>query len=120
MWVAIVFIGFLAYDVWLAVWFPNPATAGVEFGIGVGTLILVVNLGLLACYTWGCHVLRHVVGGRLDEVSKVPACEMAYKCVSSLNGRHSLFAWLSLISVMSSDLYVRLCSMGVLTDLRIL
>ena len=36
-----------------------------------------------------------------------------------LNGQHQLFAWLSLISVMSADLYVRLCSMGVLTDLRL-
>jgi hypothetical protein len=45
---------------------------------------------------------------------------MAYACVSGLNARHQLFAWLSLFSVMSSDLYVRLCSMGVLTDLRLL
>jgi hypothetical protein len=53
-------------------------------------------------------------------MSKSPACDMAYACVSGLNGRHQLFAWCSLFSVMSSDLYVRLCSMGVLTDLRIL
>ena len=39
--------------------------------------------------------------------------------MTSLNGRHQLFAWCSLFSVMSSDLYVRLCSMGVITDLRI-
>jgi hypothetical protein len=55
----------------------------------------------------------------MDEVSRSPVCDKAYACVSGLNGRHQLFAWLSLISVMSSDLYVRLCSMGVLTDLRI-
>ena len=85
-----------------------------------GGIALSVNVALLACYTWGCHVFRHVVGGRLDEVSKSPTCEMAYACVSGLNGRHQLFAWLSLMSVMSSDLYVRLCSMGVLTDLRLL
>jgi hypothetical protein len=60
------------------------------------------------------------VGGHKDEVSKSPVCDFAYTCVSSLNGRHQLFAWCSLISVMSSDLYVRLCSMGVITDLRIL
>ena len=77
-----------------------------------------LNVVLLACYTWGCHVLRHVVGGRMDEVSKSPTCDFAYACVSSLNGRHQLFAWCSLFSVMSSDLYVRLCSMGVITDLR--
>ncbi len=120
MWVALVFIAFLAYDVWLAMWFTNAATGAAEFGIGVGTLVLGVNVVLLASYTWGCHVLRHVVGGRMDEVSKSPACDMAYACVSGLNGRHQLFAWCSLFSVMFSDLYVRLCSMGVWTDLRLL
>lgn len=119
MWVALVFIALLAWDVWTAMWFESPG-GGTVFGIGVGTLVLAVNVVLLASYTWGCHVLRHVVGGRLDEVSKQPACDLAYACVSGLNGRHQLFAWCSLISVMSADLYVRLCSMGIITDLRIL
>ena len=120
MWVAIVFIALLTYDVWLALWFTNPATGQVEFGIGVGSLVLAVNVVLLACYTWGCHVLRHVVGGFMNEVSKVKACDFAYACASGLNRRHQLFAWCSLISVMSADVYVRLCSMGVISDLRIL
>jgi hypothetical protein len=119
MWVAVVFIAFLSYDVWKAMWFADPATGQTHFGIGVGTLILLANVCLLASYTWGCHVLRHVVGGRLDEVSKQPICDFAYLCVSSLNVRHQLFAWCSLVSVMAADLYVRLCSMGVLTDVRI-
>jgi len=119
MWVAVVFIALLAYDVWKAFWFSDPATGGVKFGIGLGTIIMGVNVVLLACYTWGCHVLRHVVGGWMDEVSKVPACDFAYYCVTKLNGRHMLFAWCSLISVMTTDVYIRLCSMGVLTDLRI-
>jgi hypothetical protein len=74
---------------------------------------------LLASYTWGCHVLRHVVGGWKDEVSKSPVCDRAYACVSGLNVRHQLFAWCSLFSVMSADLYVRLCSMGVIADMRL-
>ncbi len=119
LWVALVFIALLAYDVWLALWFTDQATGATTFGIGVGTVILAVNVVLLASYTWGCHVLRHVVGGRRDEISTSPACSMAYACVSGLNGRHQLFAWCSLFSVMGSDLYVRLCSMGVLTDLRL-
>jgi len=120
MWVAVVFIAFLSYDVWLALWFVDPVSGATTFGVGVGTLVLAANVVLLACYTWGCHVLRHVVGGQFDEVSKKPACDFAYACVSSLNGRHQLFAWCSLVSVMSADLYVRLCSMGVITDLRML
>lgn len=119
MWVAVVFIGFLAYDVWKAFWFTNPTTGAEEFGIGVGTIVLAVNVALLASYTWGCHVLRHVVGGRMDEVSKSPVCDFAYSCVSHLNVRHQLFAWCSLFSVMFADVYVRLCSMGIWTDLRI-
>ena len=119
MWVAIIFIGFLAYDVWVAMWFTNDTTGVKEFGLGVGTIVLAVNVGLLGSYTWGCHVLRHVVGGRKDEISKSPVCDLAYSCVTSLNVRHQLFAWCSLFSVMGADVYVRLCSMGIITDLRL-
>jgi len=120
MWVAVVFIGLLAYDAWQGFWFTDATTNQVHFGVGLGTLIMVANVCLLASYTWGCHVLRHVVGGFKNEVSKSPVCDFAYACASSLNGRHQLFAWCSLISVMATDVYIRLCSMGVITDLRIL
>lgn len=120
MWVAIVFIALLAYDAFNAFWFTNEATGARQFGIGVGSLVLTGNVVLLASYTWGCHVLRHVVGGRLREVSKSPVCDKAYACVTGLNVRHQLFAWCSLFSVAFADIYVRLCSMGIWTDFRIL
>jgi hypothetical protein len=119
MWVALVFIAMLAWDVWKALWFVNPLTGVEQFGIGVGTLVLAVNVVLLASYTWGCHVLRHVVGGRRDTISTSQSCSLAYYCVTKLNVRHQLFAWCSLFSVMGADMYVRLCSMGIITDLRI-
>jgi hypothetical protein len=74
---------------------------------------------LLGSYTFGCHSLRHLVGGRCDVLSDKPAQQTAYKCVGALNKRHMLFAWMSLFWVGFSDLYVRLCSMGVWTDYRI-
>ena len=89
-------------------------------GIGVGTVVLAVNVVLLASYTFGCHSLRHVVGGRKDEISTSGVRQACYTCTSALNGRHMMFAWLSLFSVAFADIYVRLCSMGVLTDVRIL
>ncbi|HET7219840.1 MAG TPA: hypothetical protein VFJ02_17405, partial [Vicinamibacterales bacterium] len=64
--------------------------------------------------------MRHLVGGGRDEVSKNGLCDMAYACSSGLNYKHQLFAWLSLFTVGFSDLYVRLCSMGIWTDFRIL
>lgn len=120
MWIAVAFLFLLTYDVWLAVWFENPATGQAEFGIGLGTVLLAVNVVLLSSYTLGCHVMRHIVGGVHDEMSKHRGCEMAYACSSALNYKHQLFAWLSLFSVGFSDLYIRLCSMGILHDMRIL
>ena len=75
---------FLAHDVWKALWFADPATGTRRFGIGVGTLVLAVNVVLLGGYTFGCHSLRHLVGGFLDEPSKAPLCHKAWRCVSCL------------------------------------
>ncbi|MGD0744812.1 MAG: succinate dehydrogenase [Verrucomicrobiota bacterium] len=118
MYLAVVFIFILAYDAWLAMWFTENGVK--HFGIGVGTLVLVVNDVLLASYTFGCHSLRHLIGGFLDAPSKVPACAKSYACVSCLNRRHMLWAWISLFWVGFSDVYVRLCSMGIWHDFRFL
>jgi hypothetical protein len=119
MYIAVIFLFLLAYDVYLATRFPT-AGGGTEFGIGLGTLILALNVVLLSSYTLGCHVMRHLVGGLHDEVSKHPACDMAYACSSALNYKHQLFAWCSLFSVAGADVYVRLCSMGIISDVRFL
>jgi hypothetical protein len=62
----------LLWDVWKAMWFAAPG-GGTTFGIGLGTVILAVNVVLLGCYTLGCHSLRHLIGGRKDELSKSSA-----------------------------------------------
>ena len=120
LYLALLFLIILAYDAWKAMWFTDPVTGNTEFGIGVGTLILAVNVVLLASYTLGCHSLRHLIGGRVDAVSESPVRWGCYSCVSGLNRRHQVFAWLSLFTVGFADIYVRLCSMGIWTDLRIL
>ena len=96
---------------------PPPQLQG-EFGIGLGTLVLLTNVVLLGSYTFGCHSGRHLFGGRKDEVSKSPVLSACYDCVTGLNTRHMQFAWMSLFSVALADVYVRLCSMGVITDLN--
>ena len=120
LYVALIFIVILAYDVWKALWFTNPTTGETEFGIGVGTLVLTLNVILLGSYTLGCHSLRHLVGGRLTQLSRKPVQHRSYVCVSALNRRHMLFAWLSLFGVAFSDVYVRLCAMGIWQDFRLL
>ena len=119
LFIALGFLFFLSYDVWLGMWFTDPVTGRQEFGIGVGTIVLAVNVVLLACYALGCHSLRHVVGGRCDELGS-DARATAVACVTCLNRRHMIFAWCSLFSVAFADIYVRLCALGVWTDWRLL
>jgi len=114
LYLALVFLVILGRDAWEALWFDG------HFGIGVGTLVLVINVTLLSCYALGCHSLRHLIGGVRDRLSGVPVRKRAYDCVSCLNRRHMMFAWFSLFWVAFSDLYVRLCAMGVWKDWRIL
>jgi hypothetical protein len=105
--------------VWKALWFTD-ATGAVSFGIGVGTIVLAVNVVLLSGYALGCHSMRHLIGGGKDELKKALFGRTGYSCVSCLNRQHMRWAWGSLFWVAFSDLYVRLCSMGILTDWRIL
>ncbi len=110
----------LYWDAFEAFWFADPATGVRQFGIGLGTLVLTVNVVLLSCYLFGCHSMRHFIGGCKDQLSSAPLGTKCYDCVSNLNGRHILWEWCSAFSVGFSDLYVRMCSMGIFTDLRIL
>jgi len=119
LYVALFFILFLGYDVWKALWFAGPS-GKKDFGIGIGTLVLAVNVVLLAGYTFGCHSLRHLVGGFIDRLSGSPVRRKAYICVSCFNRRHMLWAWMSLFWVMFSDVYIRLCALGVWRDWRII
>src|SRR3984885_4840522 len=60
--IALAFIVLLGYDALEAMCFTD-ALGAKHFGIGVGTLIMLVNVYLLSSYTLGCHSFRHLVGG---------------------------------------------------------
>jgi hypothetical protein len=116
--VAALFILLLAHDAWKGLWFTD-ATGQSHFGLGVGSIILILNPIFLGLYTFGCHSFRHLIGGFLDAKSKAPSCAKAYNCVSCLNKRHMVWAWVSLFWVGFTDIYVRLCAMGIWHDWRI-
>jgi hypothetical protein len=115
MYAAIVFIFFLGKDAVKSYFFED------GFHIGVGTLVLTLNVILLSLYTFGCHSLRHLVGGKLDCFSCASGMRhKTWEGVSFLNSRHMLFAWCSLVWVGFSDFYVRMVASGVFRDIRIL
>jgi len=81
----------------------------------------VVNATLLSGYTFGCHSWRHLVAGRKDCFTcdgKPGTTFEIFKISSWFNGRHMLFAWLSLFWVAFTDFYIQLVSRGVITDLN--
>ncbi|EIF00014.1 hypothetical protein SacglDRAFT_03147 [Saccharomonospora glauca K62] len=89
------------------------------FGIGLGNIILLVNVFFLWCYTLSCHSCRHVTGGRLKHFSKHPVRYWIWTQVSKLNVRHMQFAWITLGTLVLTDLYVWLVSTDTIPDLRL-
>ena len=114
---SLVILAFLWYDSLHGFLFPD------GFGVGVGSLMLLVNVVLLSGYLLGCHSLRHLVGGRVDCFSCARAGGLRHGCwrgVSFFNRNHMVWAWASLVFVCLTDLYIRLVAMGAIRDLRIL
>lgn len=110
-------LAFLWYDTLHAFFFAG------SFGVGVGSLVLLVNVVLLSGYLFGCHSLRHLIGGRRDCYSCVRFGEArhgVWRIASIFNRHHMFWAWTSLVFVCIADLYVRLLVMGVITDLRLI
>jgi hypothetical protein len=116
LYLAIIFLAFLWKDAVQAFFFDG------KFGIGVGTLVLLINICLLTTYTLSCHSLRHLAGGKLDCFSCATFGKprhTAWRGLTFLNERHMLFAWLSLFSVGLADFYIRLVSSGAIQDVRL-
>ena len=84
-----------------------------------GVAAAMANVVMLSGYAFGCHSFRHRIGGHFDTISKHPVRRTLYGCASCLNRGHMRWAWASLFVVAFSDIYVRLCSLGIWTDWRI-
>ena len=113
MYFAVAFIVILYYEAFCA--FSRQG----ELGVGVGSVVMLLNATLLGAYTFGCHSFRHLIGGRLDCFSCDAPSKLqhgAWKKVSWLHQRHMLWAWVSLFWVGFTDIYIPLVSMGVLHD----
>ena len=109
----LVFNVILTYDVLIA--FRNGE--GQWGHMSVGTMVLAANATFLWLYSASCHTCRHVMGGRLKNFSKHPVRYKAWTYVSKLNAHHPRFAWISLVGVALTDLYVREVAIGAIPNL---
>ncbi len=118
LYAGVVFIVILSWDAYMAFFRDG------QFGVGVGSVILLINPILLGTYTFGCHAWRHLVGGkkdcfscdRFDAGKGNTAAYRRWSLTTWLNERHMLFAWVSMIWVAWTGIYIRLVSMGILHD----
>jgi len=113
MYFASIYVIVFFYDAYLSFF------RGGEFGVGVGSILLLGNPILLASYMYGCHSIRHLIGGSRDCYSCGLGGNIAHKngmIVGWFNRRHELFAWLSLVWIMVADLYIRMVSTGYIND----
>jgi hypothetical protein len=134
MYFAVLFLVMLWWDALKAFVWPvveGDRVIGHRFGLGLGTLLMIVNVVFLTGYTLGCHSVRHLVGGRLTcfscpisqngQTSYEPGTGYKlWQWSTRFNEHHMAWAWLSLFSVGFTDFYIRMCAMGVWSDLRIL
>jgi hypothetical protein len=136
LYVALFFLIFLWIDALHAFWWPvldaeRQNVVGHRFGMGLGTLIMLANVVLLSGFTFGCNSLRSLVGGRMNHFAcyvcpagaKEPVQKLrpeyhVWRFVTYFNLNHMAWAWLSLFSVGFTDLYIRLCAMGIWHDVR--
>jgi len=106
--------GLLTYDAVLA--FHQP---GLGWGVTVGTIVLVANATLLWLYSISCHACRHLCGGQVRSFKDHPLRYRFWKFVTPLNAKHMNLAWVSLIFVALTDVYVRLVASGVISDYKL-
>jgi hypothetical protein len=112
---AIVLLGFLWWEGFAAFFRRG------QFGVGVGTIVMLMNAALLSAYTFGCHSWRHLIGGRLDCFTcdgRVSPRFRPWKGSTWLNEHHMAFAWFSLVWVAFTDLYIYLVSSGAIRDVN--
>jgi hypothetical protein len=111
--VALVFAGFLTFDAVIAFRFPG----GV--GMGLGTIVLMINAALIWAYTVSCHACRHLCGGQINRFSEHPIRYRLWRLVTPLNAHHMAYAWLSLVWIAFADFYIWLVASGTIHDPRL-
>jgi hypothetical protein len=112
-WLALVIVVFLWIDTVKAFIYHG------HFMIGLGSIVLLINVILLSLYSLSCHSCRHLVGGYLDVLSGRSLRHHVWRWISRRNEHHMAIAWCSLVFVMFTDLYVHLVSAGVPIDPRV-
>lgn len=91
--------------------------------IGLGSVVMLVNVILLTLYSLTCHSFRYLMGGWIDRFSRARGGGLWHRIVmlmSRANPQHGAWAWYSMFSVALTDVYIRLLMAGVIHEPRVI
>jgi hypothetical protein len=117
LYAGIAILPFFYYDFFHSLVYSGP------FILRIGSLVLLANALLLTAWTLSCHAFRHVIGGNVDCYSCVAAGgvrKQVYDRQSWLNAHHEALAWVSLLAIIFTDLYIRAIAAGIPMDFTLL
>ncbi|MDE1853059.1 MAG: succinate dehydrogenase [Thaumarchaeota archaeon] len=117
MYAGIAILPFFYYD------FYHSLISSGTFELRLGSLLLLANAITLTGWTVSCHAFRHVIGGNVDCYSCVAAGgprKDFYDRQSWLNKHHEALAWISLLTIILVDLYLRGLAAGLPIDKTLL
>lgn len=113
LYAGIALLPFFYYD------FAHSLDVAGGYELRLGSLFLLANALTLTAWTLSCHAFRHLIGGNVDCYSCVAAGgqrKAVYERQSWLNKHHEALAWISLLTIFFTDLYLRGLAAGLPID----
>lgn len=114
MYVALLVLPFFYYDLYVSLTYTG------ILSLRIGSILMGFDVVMLTLYVFSCHSVRNLIGGRTD----CYGCALAgranrkvYNAQSFLNKYHRSFAWISLVSIIAVDLYIRALAAGFRIDM---
>ncbi len=101
--------------------FATSLLYGGSFTLRLGSFVLLANALLLTAWTLSCHAFRHIIGGNIDCYSCVTAGKARnalFGVQSWWNAHHEDLAWISLVTIIFADIYLRALNAGLPVDFR--
>ena len=111
LYAGILLLPFFYYDFIISLTYAN--------SLRIGSLVLLANALALTAWTLSCHAFRHLIGGNIDCYSCANAGgarNSIWRVQSWWNSHHEALAWISLLTIFFTDLYLRAITAGIPLD----
>lgn len=111
LYAGILLLPFFYYDFYVSLTYAN--------SLRIGSLVILANALTLTAWTLSCHAFRHLIGGNIDCYSCARAGgarNSVWRFQSWWNSHHEALAWISLLTIFFTDLYLRGLAAGLPID----